>query len=990
MTQERPALARSASRRLEDIADWIGGGAGPAWAALGALGALVAASRARDIATFRRWLAKDDIAAILAGLFDGPPDRPRRIPWSIDPFIDPSGLLQPLNLLKPDRDRLASGWLSAIQYAETWHPRAVATLEVDGDRLTLGDLELLLETLAPREAPIAAVVADSRLGSGGDFRWPIRIALTGATPKQDIGARLTAYFERNHHWVTGMVEFVTPSGPHEAVDILIASGSLDQTINRLDTVRHGIDAHTLLVLGGLGDASGMTTVDLRGALESSVDPWALAVVDVPDHRIEAWFTDLIRELSHDLTLEHGLRVMAIRNETGLPFIVAEPRALATMSARAAAERAIDALPRAEPGGLIVLPNIIPAAFLGGRWLREQLLQAIGEPDAFLEERRWASATSTLNRWMDKVHERFAAGHRSFAEPPDDQANIGVEPEAMPVRPRFLQAAVARPGDPNADAIVEPLEPSTPYVLNVRVGEPAAGWAQGDTPAPLAALERDGRRHRLRVVLDPLDGKTQPQERRIDLPPTGDSSTCHFEVLSSTSGTLRGRLILAFRDRVLQTALVTAATKGAEIEIETVVRPGLAGLSTRRAFDIALVHNHVPGGGTHVTALAGRWTTARAVDLDQSIEAIRGFLTDAAKRARRHSGLGSQPTIELLVDLARHGFSLRKLIIPEDDPDGLGDPGRTRRVQVVSAEAEAFFPVEIFYDFVPPRPDGATLCRNAVNALGTGRCDPATYHGVPARNGTIDVVCPAGFWSMNRVIERYASPKQVIPNLEGHDFGVRSEPVGSRDVLGGLSDALFARSNLVTSKDAQAVVTALSKLPNGTPQTAATWDKWLELIEASGPGLLVLLSHTDVIRARRDSALVIAASDRCYATTFGRSFVREAVRPDASPDDRPGPVVFLLGCDTTHTWSQYQSFVTLFRENHAALVIGTVGSVAARHAPSVAVKLIEHLAARAVPGAAAPAETIGDILLTARQQLLINGEIMALALSSYGDADWRLS
>jgi hypothetical protein len=834
------------------------------------------------------------------------------------------------------------------------------------------------------------VVADPRLGSGGDFRWPIRIAFAWTTPKKDLGARLERYFDGNHRWVTGLVEFVKPSGPHEAVDILIASGSLDQTVDRLDTVRHGIDAHTLLVLGVLGDASGMTTTDLRGALEPSVDPWALAVVDVPDYRIEQWFTELIRQLSHDLTIEHALRVMAAGNETGLPFVVAEPRALATMNARTAAERAIDALPTAEPGGMIVLPNLIPAFFPAGRWLRDQLLLAFREPDAFDEARRGASATSALNRWMEELRERFAAGRPSHAEPPDDRADIGVEPEAKPVPPRYLQAALIQPLDLLELPIVQPLEPSTRYMLNVRIGEPSAGWAQGDAPAPLADLERDGRRHRLRVIFDPLDGKTQPQTRRIDLPPTGDSSTCQFTVVSSTKGTLRGRLILAFRDRVLQTALVTAATKGAEIEIETVVRPGLAGLSTRRAFDIALVHDHVAGGGTHVTALAGRWTTARAVDLDLSIEAIRGFLTDAARRARRHSGLSSQPTVELLIDLARHGFSLRKLIIPEGDPDGLGDPGRTRRVQVVSAKAEAFFPVEIFYDFPPPKPDGATLCPNAAKALETGRCDPETFHGVPARNGTIGIVCPAGFWSMNRVIERYASPKQVIPNLEGHDFGVRSEPVGSRNVLGDLSDALFAWSNLVTSTDAQTVVTALSSLPNGTPQTAATWDKWLELIEASGPGLLVLLSHTDVIRARRDSALVIAASDRCFATTFGRSFVREAVRPDATPDDRPGPVVFLLGCDTTHTWSQYQSFVTLFRENHAALVIGTVGSVAARHAPSVAVKLIEQLVVRAVPGAAAPAETIGDILLTARQQLLKNGEVMALALSSYGDADWRLS
>jgi hypothetical protein len=942
------------------------------------------------MASFSRWLATTDVAPVLAGLFEGPPDRPRRIPWSIDPFIDVTGLLRPLTTIKLDPDRLASKWLSAIGAVATWHPGAVATLEVVGDRLTLGALEILLEMLAPRGVPVAAVVADARLGSGGDFRWPIRIAFASTTPKKDLSARLERYLEGDHRWVADLVEFVKPSGPHEAVDILIARGSLDQTIERLDSIRHGIDAHTLLVLGDLGNASGITTIDLRGKLESSVDPWALGVVDVPDHRIEEWFTELIRQLSHDLTLEHALRVMAAGNKTGLPFVVAEPRALATMNARTAAERAIDALPTAEPGGMVVLPNLTPTFFPAGRWLRDQLHQAFREPIAFDEERRGASATSTLTRWTEELEERFAAGRPSHAEPPNDRADIHFELGLKPVPPRYLQAALIKPLDLPEPPIVQPLEPSTEYVLKVRVGEPSAGWAQGDAPAPLADLERDQRRHRLRVIFDPLDGKTEPQTRRIDLPPTGDSSTCQFEVVSLTDGTLQGRLILAFRSRVLQTARVRATTKGAEIEIETVVRPGLAGLSTRRAFDIALVHNHLAGGGTHVTAFAGRWTTARAVNLDTSIDAIRAFLSAAARRARVHSGLSSRPTVELLVNLARQGFRLRTLIIPEDDPDGLGDPRRTRRVQVVSARAEAFFPVEIFYDFLPPKPVGATLCRNAAKALETGQCDTETFHGEPALNGTIGVVCPAGFWSMNRVIERYASPSQVIPNLEGHDFGVRSEPVGLRNVLGDLSHALFAWSNLVTSADAQTVLAALSSLPNGTPKIAATWNKWLELIKASGPGLLVLLSHTDVIPAMRDSALVIAEKDQCFATTFGRQFVRDAARPDATPDDRPGPVVFLLGCDTIHAWSQYQSFVTLFRENHAALVIGTVGSVAARHAPSVAVKLIEQLAARTSPGAAAPAETIGDILLTARQQLLKTGEVMALALSSYGDADWRLS
>lgn len=985
-TRARIPIAKSGFWRVEDVAGWIASGRAPTWAALGALGALVVESRARDAASFIRWQLRSDVERVLARLFAGPPERPRRIPWSIGPFIDGAGSLRPLGS-NVDPDRLASAWLAAIGHASTWQPHAVATLEVEGDRLTLGALELLLEVLAPRHAPTAAVVVDQHLGSGGDFRWPIRVAFTGATPKKDLRARIERYLEDNHRWVSDLVEFVDPSGPHEAVDLLIASGSLDKTIDRLNGVRHGIDAHTLVVVGAVGEASAMTPRDLGRALEPSVDPWAVAVVDVPDRRIEAWFVELIRHLSQDLSLEHALRVMASRNETGLPFVVAESRALATMNVRSAAERAIEALPKAHRAAPVILPDVARAILAPGRWARSTLLEAVRERDAFDQERRGAFATSALNRWRE-MRERTLATQLARAEPPD-RREVTNERKAKPIPPRYLQAALFHAHGQSTPPVVQPLEPAQEYVLRVRVGKPSARWARGAIPAPLADVQRDQRRHRLRVTYDPLDGKTQPTTRTIDLPLAGNSSVCQFDVTTSTTGALRGRLILSFRNRVLQTALVTATTMRVEIEIETVVRPGLTGLSTRRAFDIAFVHNHVPSGATHVTALAGTWTPSRRVDLDISIEAIRGFLTDAAKQARRHTGLASQPTVGLLVDLARQGFNLRKLVITEGDPDGLGDPATSRRVQVVSVEAGALFPVEIFYDYPPPQV-GAALCPNAMTALDAGRCDADEYHGTPAGSGEINVVCPAGFWSMNRVIERYASPRKLIPDLLGYDYGVRSEPLGARDVLGDLSDALFAWSNLVSSTDAKTVVTALSTLLDGTSTTASTWDEWLKRIKASGPGLLVLLSHTDVIQARRDSALVIATSDRCYATTFGRSFVREALRPDATPDERPGPVVLLLGCDTTHAWSQYQSFVSLFRENHAALVIGTVGSVAARHAPTVAVKLIEQLASRASGGATAPADAIGDVMLTARQQLLKSGEVMALALSSYGDADWRLN
>lgn len=107
--------------------------------------------------------------------------------------------------------------------------------------------------------------------------------------------------------------------------------------------------------------------------------------------------------------------------------------------------------------------------------------------------------------------------------------------------------------------------------------------------------------------------------------------------------------------------------------------------------------------------------------------------------------------------------------------------------------------------------------------------------------------------------------------------------------------MLARSG-ASAADANDVSSALAGI--GKAQTASTWKVRLEAIRDNGPGLLVLLSHTGIERDIKETALIIAQADKCYSTTFGRPYVRGALFPDNTADSRPGPVVFLLGCDTT--------------------------------------------------------------------------------------------
>ena len=316
-------------------------------------------------------------------------------------------------------------------------------------------------------------------------------------------------------------------------------------------------------------------------------------------------------------------------------------------------------------------------------------------------------------------------------------------------------------------------------------------------------------------------------------------------------------------------------------------------------------------------------------------------------------------------------------------------GSIPRIQILAANPNAFLPIEFLYDFPPPTQD-ATMCPNAEQALLDGHCDPKKFHGVAAADGAIPVVCPIGFWAMNRVIERHAKAAG-LPKLKGAAAGLRSIPVPGRDTLGGLSDRALREQRPGPGPRRRRGDAGLDEGGLEGFDAATTWTEWVEDIKARGPDILVLLAHTAKNVRANQTALEIADEDQVPAGRFSESYVRLAARASGEPDDRPGPLVFLLGCETVLPWLEYQTFVVRFQEREASIVVGTVATVAASHAANVAVKLVEELAARTGPGAGKHrAEAFGDVLLTARRRLLSQGEVMALCLTSYGDADWKLA
>ncbi len=357
-------------------------------------------------------------------------------------------------------------------------------------------------------------------------------------------------------------------------------------------------------------------------------------------------------------------------------------------------------------------------------------------------------------------------------------------------------------------------------------------------------------------------------------------------------------------------------------------------------------------------------------LTQILESI------ATGEAARTGDLADPDVVEHLRALAFQGRELDEAI-GEPLRDQLGDRPLDR-VQVLVESASDFLPIELVYDFPTPSTD-AGLCPGWKDALLTGRCE--SDHEAKGPRHLADTVCPLGFWALSKVIERQVVGAESWgqQGLRGVEFAIRSHPSAERMSLRPPSVALFAASNRVDEgkkkRQIEGVLKTLERIAD-TATYAETWDAWVEAVGRNSPTLLVLLSHTKELQ--KNAALEIGENEACLLAQLNGDYIK------GSSGDRP--VVLLLGCETAVTDFGLQTFVSKFQDLGAALVVGTIASVLGQRAAPVARTIATELASaskRRRPIAAA------ELLLAIRRKLLAKGELTALCLTAFGDADWQV-
>ena len=848
---------------------------------------------------------------------------------------------------------------------------------------------------------LVSVVAAEPSPHAADWRWPLRIGVL--TPD----GSLAAVEEARRHYRNGRLFHLQRAGvSRRRFDLLLVDGPRELV------GRARCTASAVVLLGDPEPNFEAELAVLGEVRERLRTPVTISQPRPADPG--RWLLDLVYELAHTRRLDLALDWIARPRALDPPLVLCDLGALEGLDLPHAMQRILASAHRLVRRGagmqeVPLSPRLqsdleLPRVIFTEEELRQEtetvsapltdLLASLeGSLDALVYDREEHGAT-TLGEFSAAVAraERMADRRRAGKDlaawagslPRQEEggrrrdrratlrtargkalAEEGTEPEGLRLlRARLLEAD----GGPHAHGM---LSPGEDYEIQVSVGPPEASWLGLPTPfvVPDAPPDDPERGWSLRVVAWEPTWIPQPLERELWLPEAGPTEVVSFPFHTDADpGPLGARITVLHENRVLQTGYLGGGVEGRELtwDLDAAPEPQLGVLDETRWFDASFVLNDDVHGKPRATCIADH--QLGLLDLDQAdletfADTVATYLNRISAEPELYASLTSDDTVALLRSIAQHGWNLYEALVEDTriDPGRLAAAGR---IQVVSAKPTSYFPAEFLYSLPPPDPD-ATLCPGAEAALRSdGRC---------SQPHTRAVVCPTGFWSLSKVVERHAFLKE---DLDGEAPFVLYDALDFSEAptLDPLRHLAVAASQKVDGFDphateslkAKAVAVAVGCTP------IDSLEGWETAVRDDRPSAFVLLPH----HFRQDlhekfemgPALVIQPSQ----------LRRELLRGKGSPP----PVVLIVGCETLDTRIAFDSFVQKFRRYGASIVISTYATILGRHAAPATADLLDTLDKLLAAGPV----RLGDVLLALRRRLLAEGKPMALGLTSYGDAD----
>jgi len=836
--------------------------------------------------------------------------------------------------LRLDPDRIEDAELDAEltkALEEAWQEitSRIAAPGNRGLRLEIGGappgrlVEIVATLESATDADSLVVVQRSRRGPR-TWRWPLRVGLLVEHESQPLRDALEAYGHQQ------LIDVVDMENRGDRCDLFLVSGP-----GRVE-VTTGRDFKAGFVVVLVHDP-----VDLRAELADRVaeliDTAAVAIVPQPD-TLGSFLQHFLDELSHNHTPDIALS--RANWERRGQLVLADPSFLDTARVT---------------GSLAGVRAEFETAVAEGRMDANEFNMAFDELDeldhklsdiAFVSEVGGATATV-------EVADRIGPALRSIRESSPEETTTG----------RFLQAQVYHLADGRALRRKLSFESDGSHEIRVRIGPSSLDWVQVEREFPEHLLPKDERTHQLTVLLVAPGLFQDALSETIELPRNGPTRNARFEVtVPAGLEVVEATVLVYHKGTHLQTGYLRGpVTVGEDDPGATRIEFALGQASATDldhgdgpdlAFhkDGAQLVIHRPGHDDRAPSLAG---------IDRRFGKIRDELFKAAQGVYQlDSDLGSGPGLKLLRMLAAQGEFIRRQLFGDDPLD------EVRRVQVVSPFSADFFPAEYLYDRHPPKAD-AGLCPQFVDATNSdGNCPdcPAEDDG--------SVVCPLGFWGLNRVIERQVRPKDLAGDPQ-------PEPQVDQDLLPVVNGVVLAASNRVNDDNENEVsetLTALGDITGDHAFLARSWTQWRDLTEDHHPVLLVALPH-NVENDLGFQALQIDENQELAINEIGTDY-----RPPRES------VILLLGCNTAAAEVDYEDFVAGLRSAGAAVVVGTTTYVLGMQAAPVAREFVRQFWSYN----GREAQPMGEVLRSVRTRMVRDGNPLALAVAAYGDADWRLA
>ncbi len=888
-----------------------------------------------------------------------------RIPWRID--TEAANLaIEPL----PDAAALAKEWDRALD-ARANPERSPVRLKIDPRPHFAGITPWIIRQLVNFARADAVSIDEITLPSFVHWSWPLQI---GVMPGPGAAALRG---ELEHMWIA---ETLTSMGALEeagssVLDILLFPCDLRESLQRLLAAGGKISTSVAFILGGFPD-DWKRTHALATSLAHETGAQGVCLAPVSEDRRGSWFGALLRGISHnhplDLAIVEASRTLA--SAAGGRFPVPCFFATEQLLSEARLSSVVRQL-KVRTAALAEAPIDVPE-----HSARVLSMAAGSHPAARISSRISESASGFA--FASEAGEADAMARLSLSVARAEADSAVSVPE-----PRWIQAQLLDVAEPTAPSRVSIIESGKSYGVDVRIGPADSDWLAPSVIFPDAELPKNESGYWLQVVFSEAHHSLQPQMGRIFLPPEGASSLCRFFFRPVPDHPeFQARIIVLYENRVLQTALLEGRVADAELpgdrsevtfRIEDAVRSHLSGLEYRQPFNASVVVNHTPSGQTMATSVLGDKARLFSLqNMEDAIGKIRKRLSDiAADPESFPRDINAPATVDLLRFLAHQGRTLYDAFEDQLEPGALE---RIDRLQLISALSESFLPLELLYEKPAPHPT-AELCPKGKRALTVkapkkGVCKECLIDDqAPAK-----YVCPLGFWSTTRVIERHVN-RRLDTRLSAEEFALVAEPVGDRKILPTAGTALCGASSRVRASDTKAVVAALARYTGNKARQVQDWTGWRTEIGTTKPSLLVILCHT-----QDDPNLEIPemeiGGDMLLSTLITGQHVR------ASQADPP-PVVLLLGCESLCLNLPFQGFVPYLRRGGAAIVMTTIASVLGRHVAPVAkatVSLLKQELKKKGP------HSFGELMPLLRRKALAQGIPMVFALAAYGDADWQLT